>query len=144
MSKQFLDIEQMKRLKELGADTSNAHFFYERNKSEDNNGFIIDNKWRLKSKEGIYRFNFESYDIVPVFTLQEILDVLPKYISKNQVIYALTIWYSKSVNNWLIAYYDMNNVFEIYMDEELIDASYNLLCWCIENGHVETNKEDEL
>lgn len=142
MSKQVLDIEQMKRLKGLGADTSNVYFFYERNKSEDNNGFIIDNKWRLKSKEGIYRFNFERYDIVPVFTLQEILDALPKYISNNQVIYALTIWYSKSVNNWLIAYYDMHNVFELYMDEELIDAAYEMLCWCIENGFVKTNKED--
>lgn len=141
MSKQVLDIEQMKHLKELGVDTSNVDFFYERNKSEDNNGFIIDNKWRLKSKEGIDCFGLERYDIVPVFTLQEILNVLPKYISKNQVIYALTIWYSKSANNWLIAYYDMHNVIELYMDEELIDAAYNLLCWCIENGYIETNKQ---
>ena len=50
-----------------------------------------------------------------------------------------------SEDKWVVGYryIDTCNRYTVCKDgEELIDAAYKLLIWCIENGYVETNKNE--
>lgn len=140
MSKQVLDIQQMQHLKELGVDTSKAGMaLVYRNKYGD----IVD--WNIVDKDvheyGIGQYNSYIRSIYGAFTLQDILDLLPKKLQHIYEDYELTLFYSNDSYDWKIQYLNENVSFMDYKSgEELIDAAYEMLCWCAENGYVETNK----
>ena len=80
------------------------------------------------------------------YTLQDVLDVIPKEIKPNTTRYFLRIDLS---DECFYYYYDDSNLVEhrkkvIGYDgiDELIDAAYSMLCWAIEQGYVETNKNE--
>lgn len=137
MSKQVLSIEQMHHLQELGLDTSNAMMCYRR-RTRDFRGEEKVGRWSLAINQPIIVSNFETYNEVPAFTLQDILDLLPSeigdaylHVDKESVSYEIMTCYS----------YD-GNLKSFSNSENLIDAAYEMLCWCIENGYVKTNKEN--
>lgn len=118
MSKQLLDRKQMQHLHELGLDTSNASCYV----------------WESEGKEYLYWGKCTDENGVPVFTLQDIIDILPNSIEKCYIAIGKT---SVSYNN-----YRTLRVITTKIKRNLIDAAYEMLCWCIENGYINTNKED--
>lgn len=153
MSKQCLDIEQMQHLKELGVDTSKASMV-----------LIVTDPYgdALDWDEEIFGFNedeksFEYYDAETgnydhsfrkdcgVFTLQDTLDLLPKDIKPNRR-YFLRI---DLADEYIYYYYEDFNLVEVREKsfgydgmDGLLDAAYEMLCWCIENGYIKTSKEE--
>ena len=73
-----------------------------------------------------------------IFTLADILDILPREIRHNGCTYKLNIDYPPI--GMVAARYnseddDLDSL-KGYLCEELIDALYSLLLWCLEKGYV--------
>ena len=124
--KQVLSIEQMKHLKNLGLDTSDGSMCFEWNESDSDNMVVTSPDADT---------NYDYY--CKIYTLQDILDKLPCFIG-NQV---LTI--QKLANSYTCLYMEpyTRSMIKITESKEPIDAAYDMLCWCIENGYVKVGKE---
>lgn len=132
MSKQVLDIKQMQHLKRLGVDTDKATMAYIINITDKYKPFLC------LSSDAIDHVDFDNYAL-GAFTLQDILDLIPRSVDAE-----LLLFIDKGKNKWRIGYTDIesNEIFEDFSDKNFIDAAYEMLCWCAENGFVKTNKED--
>lgn len=136
MSKQVLDIDQIKHLHKLGLDTSKASMQY----VADNNDTIF-----VVPKECGYHIQDveDGYIICDALNLSDILDILPKDISREGCTWSASLYIDYENNR--IAYGNTDrDGFEIYHEvpicENLIDAAYEMLCWVIDNKFVETKK----
>ena len=117
--------------------------------------WIVDERGKDKpllciSSEAVDYVDFSHY-CLPAYTLQDVLDALPIQIeiplhpecgkfelrikrmvfNTGKVMHAVV--YEKS---------DYIDWFVLQSHEELIDAAYEMLCWVIEQGYVETNKNE--
>ena len=136
MSKQCLDVQQMQHLQELGLDTSNASMYWI---SYNGISISIPSNFHLPTSDN-------DYVICDAYTFQDVLELLPKELKPANECY----WLRIDLADECIYYYHetidlmerRDKVFSYY-GEELIDAAYNALCWCIENGYVKTNKEEQ-
>lgn len=136
MSKQCLDVHQMQHLQELGLDTSNASMYWI---SYNGISASIPSNFHLPTSDN-------DYVICDAYTLQDVLDALPKEILYENK----RCWASIDLEDGFIGYYYENYslyykwaYFETVMkDESLIDAAYELLVWTIEQGYVKTNKNE--
>ena len=129
MSKQVLDVQQMQHLQELELDTSNASMCW-----------VIDcNHARHLKIHDLFAYKATDEKVIPAFTLQDILDLLPY----KTVASYLHIG-RKSFSGDILFYVEYSNfggyAVSHFRSESLIEAAYEMLCWCIENGHVKTNK----
>lgn len=137
--KQCLDIEQMQHLQELGLKLkpSLVHYYKIIN--------IDSGKWYLSVTTGDISEDSPTYQYIPAYTLQDVLDALPKDISKDGCTWYASLYIDFENNR--IAYgntdrYGFEIYHEILIEKDLIDAAYSMLCWCIEQGYVETNKNE--
>lgn len=135
MSKQVLDIEQMQHLKDLGVDTSNAMMCYRR-RTRDFRGEEKAGRWNLVINQPIIVSNFETYEEVPTFTLQDILELLPYKIIAGYLHIG-----RKSFSGNLLFFVEYPGHVR-FGGKSILDAAYEMLCWCIENGYIETKKQD--
>lgn len=141
MSKQVLDIQQMLHLKELSVDTDKASMAYIINITDKYNPFLCLNS------DAIDHVDFYNYAL-GAFTLQDILDLLPSTIDTETTDEINEYWLEFGVSErnksyWFVQYRSVDD--KIYVNRDmgtLIDSAYEMLCWCIENGYVKTNKED--
>ena len=136
-SKQVLDAQQMQHLQELGLkldyDTLYRYVKFE------------DTDWLLKPFSDLNIIGI-SCKYIPAYTLQDVLDVLPKEVKYKDK----SCWLCIDLTDELIGYYYEDIYFAhkyiyrefIKIDESLIDASYRLLCWAIEQGYVEMSKNE--
>ena len=139
-SKQILDVQQMQHLQELGLKLkpSLVHYYKIIN--------IDSGKWYLSVTIGDISEDSPTYQYIPAYTLQDVLELLPKEIKPAEKCYWLRI---DLADECLYYYRDAIDLTErrgkvfSYYGEELIDAAYNALCWCIEQGYVKTDKEDK-
>lgn len=79
-TEQVLSTEQMKHLQELGLDTSDASIYWAR---VSHGSRIYDKskgKWFMSLQKEFQTCGFISYEILPAYTLQDILDKLPTLI----------------------------------------------------------------
>ena len=134
-SKQVLDVQQMQHLQELGLDTSNASMCWI--KTPNGRDLTFNDEW-MNLEESIL-------DPVLAYTLQDVLDALPKEISKDGCTWYASLYIDFENNR--IAYgntdrYGFEVYHEIMIEKDLIDAAYSMLCWCIDNKFVETNKNE--
>ena len=144
MSKQVLSIEQMQHLEELGVDTSKANFYWHRTKSLNN--YNDWDEWKLHY--GVLRlargFTTINCQYVRTFTLQDILDLLPNLIQSQDEENNYWLEFGTAMEDeewWYIRYMSVYGVKLNYEEHvHLIDAAYEMLCWCIVNGDVETKK----
>lgn len=127
--KQVLSIEQMKHLKELGLDISDASMVFQR-------GSATRHEWVLHVM-GYADVSLREKEFA--YTLQDILGKLPCFIG-NEV---LTI--QKLADSYTCLYMNpyTRSFINITEGEELIDAVYDMLCWCIENGYVKVVMEEK-
>lgn len=115
----------MIHLQELGLDTSDGSMCFEWNESDADNMVVTS-----PDADTNYDYYHETY------TLQDIIHNLPCFIG-NKV---LTI--QKLADSYTCLYMEpysgsMTNITE---SKELIDAAYEMLCWCIDNGYIKTNQ----
>ena len=148
-SKQVLDVQQIQHLQELGLDTSNASMLY--CDLYDEEYILVESKRRFDKEEnailleGVRNSVIYCKKVTPAYTLQDVLDALPKEISKDGCTWHASLYID--FENERIAYgntdrYGFEVYHEIMIEKDLIDAAYSLLCWAIENGYVETNKNE--
>lgn len=123
---QVLSIDQMKYLKELGLDTSDASMCFEWNESDSDNMVVTS-----MDADTNYDYYYGTY------TLQDILNKLPCFIG-NQV---FTIHKLADIYTCLYIELYTRSFINITEGEELIDAVYDMLCWCIENGYVKVEEK---
>lgn len=125
--KQVLSIEQMKHLQKLGLNTNDVNMFLEWNESNKDHKVIV--------STGINT----NYDCCyPTYTLQDVIGKLPCFIGKE----VLTM--QKLADSYTCLYMESytRSMIKITESKELIDAAYDMLCWCIENGYVKVGKEE--
>lgn len=150
MKKQVLSIEQMQYLKKLGLDTSKASMvlIY-----IDDEGNTLD--WEEAQDifehpeefEHLYDAETGNYDHsyrkdCGVFTLSDILDLLPNEITRkdnNNEVYLGIVY--PNYGAWEVSYGHVT-VLEYFVDKDLKEAAYKMLCWCIEEGYIKTNKNN--
>lgn len=125
--KQVLSIEQILYLKELGLDTSDGSMCFEWNQSDSDNMVVTS-----LDADTNYDHSRKTY------TLQDILDKLPCFIGKE----VLTIQKLADSYTCLYMEYYSRSIIKITESKELIDAAYEMLCWCIESGYVKVGKEE--
>lgn len=140
-SKQVLSIDQMKHLRELGLDTSDASMYWARV----SHGSRVDDKskgkWFLSLQKEFQVCGFMSYESIPTYTLQDIIDKLPCFIDT----YVFTLQKLASTYTCLYMEPYSRSILFLKENKELIDAAYDMLCWCIENGYIlkRVNNESE-
>ena len=136
MTKQTLSIEQMQHLKELGLEMKDTMLYWIVYKVGNEKNFVT-------TRENAMEVIDESCGMLPAYTLQDVLDLLPKQIGV-EYIYDLCIFPESISYTQFIGGEINDNLFEVPINESLIDAASSILCWAIENGYVETIKTNEL
>lgn len=83
--------------------------------------------------------HLQELGLYHIYTLPDILDKLPCFIG-NQV---LTM--QKLADSYTCLYIEpyTRSMINITGSKEPIDAAYDMLCWCIENGYVKIGKEEQ-
>ena len=132
MSKQCLDVQQMQHLQELGMNTTNASMVWCKYNGEKEYSHL------LPKDEDVFE-RCLAVKHIPAYTLQDVLDLLPKSIGV-EYIYDLCIFPESISYTQFIGGEINDNLFAVPINESLIDTAYSLLCWAIENKFVETNK----
>ena len=134
-SKQILSIEQMKQLQKLGLNTTGASMCWI--KTPKGRDLAFNDEWTGRRESFL--------DPVPAYTLQDVLDALPEEITYKRKDYLIEIW--KRDSEWSVGYLFFDDEDVIHLHDEtnksFINAAYSMLCWCIENGYVETNKTNK-
>lgn len=102
-------------------------------------------KWILIKGNNAQTVGLMHWEFIPAYTLQDVLDALPKDISKDGFTWYASLYIDFENNR--IAYgntdrYGFEIYHEIMIEKYLIDAVYSMLCWLIEQGYVETNKNE--
>lgn len=134
MSKQCLDVHQMQHLQELGLELDYNTML----------SWIVDDRGKDKpllciSSEAVDYVDFRYY-CIPAYTLQDVLDALPTSIRHNDCTYYLGMA-KRGIAYELYSEHGMVQAIQ-FGRRTLIDAAYEMLCWLIEQGYVETNKNE--
>lgn len=130
--KQVLSVGQIKHLQKIGIELRNTSMLLWYPQILDG---IPNSVWDLSVwSESL----FSEDNVYPAYTLQDILDKLPCFIGKE----VLTIQKLADSYTCLYMEYYTRSMINITESKELIDAAYDMLCWCIENGYVKVGKEE--
>ena len=140
-----LSTEQMTRLKELGVDTSIASMaiydiYAGGNKVYD----IIASNGAFPEDQEYDRFGYGIHSAVafckkPVFTLQDIIELLPKSIIINSVKHWFCVNQNCLLTEFQVMYFDGDDSYGVIkQNKSLLQAAYEMLIWVIENGHLKT------
>jgi hypothetical protein len=121
--KSVLSLEKCKYLLTLLADKPNSGLFWIRVSGPTNN-FLV-----TKTNVEVYEdLNFVE-QIIPAFTIIDLLDFLPKYVEKEGVKYYLNT--QEFNKRWNITYHNVDSIRYLYYSEDksLLDCLYNCLLW---------------
>lgn len=121
--KSVLSLEKCKYLLTLLADEPNSGLFWIRVSGPTNN-FLV-----TKTNVEVYEdLNFVE-QIIPAFTIIDLLDFLPKYVEKEGVKYYLNT--QEFNKRWNITYRNVDSIRYLYYSEDksLLDCLYNCLLW---------------
>jgi hypothetical protein len=114
----------MKHLKELGLNIERASFL---TPTDPLRGQVSDVRiFNACTCRTLFENGIETF---PVFSLQDIIDLLPRVINGCHL----------DIGKWTVAYNNYEEVRELKSKtrHNLIDAAYEMLCWCLENGYIE-------
>lgn len=121
MKNQVLSVKQMNYLKDTmmyWARTSNNYS----GKVPYTNGDVAKN------------VSSDSYDIIPAYSLQDIIELLPKEIKIGKELYKLNICPLKEY--WYISYDGVIDNIMVKRDKSILEAAYQMLVWCINNVKI--------
>ena len=142
--KQVLDVQQMQHLQELGLELKETMLYWARCVDNNPRAATHYGKWVLIKGNNAQTVGLMHWEFIPAYTLQDVLDALPDFIGEYCPIIDMSFG--------IIRYNDLkrndNSILkEICFNDEdkyLIDAAYELLVWCIENGYVKRTKTNEV
>ena len=144
-SKQVLDVHQMQHLQELGLELKETMMYWAR--CVDNNPRAVTHygKWVLIKGNNAQTVGLMHWEFIPAYTLQDVLDALPKYYHIANIGWTKLSIRVHTTKEWEIGYVYTDELSKYaykcrILGKELIDAAYELFCWCVEWGFVETNK----
>ena len=130
MKRICLSIDQMRKLKELGAQTKDASMCWVR----DPEG----NYYPTLHDESCYEMAFMNP--VPAFTLQDVLDKLPKrfqFKTDGNCGRYCDLEIQKLFSGWNIMYTELGyDVVYSIESESLLDGSFNMLVWLADHGYL--------
>lgn len=114
----------MKHLKDLGLNIERASFLVHIDPLRDK--YSEDHIFNSSTASTLFENEVETF---PVFSLQDIIDLLPRGINGCHL----------DIGKWTVAYNNYEEVRELKTKtrHNLIDAAYEMLCWCLENGYIE-------
>lgn len=135
--KQVLDIKQMKHLQELGLKISKTLLYWARETDTEPRAANYYGKWIIVKGKGQASVGMTRWEYIPAYTLQDVLELLPSSVNWNR----LLITFNGCECIFQYALYESDPIVA-FSNEETIDAAYGMLCWCIESGHIKTNKEN--
>lgn len=148
MGKQTLSIEQVQHLQELGLELKETMLCWGECVDGNPRAATHYGKWVLTKGNNAQTVGLMQWEFVPAYTLQDVLEELPKFIINERRELAKLI---VDFGTESIGYFSNGNengpdfnkqeVPEWKDVETLIDAAYELLCWCIENEYIKTKKE---
>ena len=121
-----LTLKQMNRLKKLGVDVKpKCTCLMYTSDSSDN--------YYLKYGESTCE------DDIIAFGLQDLIELLPKYIIINSVTHWICVSQNCLLTEFQIMYVDGNDSYSVIkQNKSLLQAAYNMLLWVIENGYLKT------
>ena len=143
--KTTLTVEESQRLIDLGVDPKMASMVSWKQTETWARKSVLPNKEHLTLKPfKPMVIGFERFETKDVFTLTDILRILPKEIEHNGLTYGLNMWVENAT--YFVEYCAENGVYDYLIDSnisapELIDALNALLIWVLENGHLKTEKK---
>lgn len=81
----------------------------------------------------------------PIFTLADICSLLPKEIVTDTImcendVCPISMRWDKNCQKWFVGYDLVPRPVPVGVGSELIDALCSLLCWAIDNGHIDLTK----
>lgn len=136
--KQTLTPEQMRQLKELGLNTSNASICW---LSYNGINTVLPRNFHLPTSD-------KDYEICDAYTLADIIEMLPSTVNTGGDEYWLEFGKSNlpvEIDTYYAGYISLCDRRLVYYgsskDHELIDVAYKMLCWCLENKYIETKEE---
>lgn len=84
--------------------------------------------------------HLQELGLYHIYTLQDILGKLPRYINDFGTKYKLHIE-PTFAGPWCISYQiGICEPFVFKLAENPLNAAYEMLCWCIENGYVKVGQ----
>lgn len=121
MRNQVLSIEQMRHLQKLGVDASNASCFW----------------WYAEGENHLYWGKCSDINGIPTFTLQDMLEMMPRelYLFEEKCILEIYPF----LDSWYVRYMPDEKsglVPYSFHSYKIINAVYECLCWCAENGYL--------
>lgn len=139
MRNKVLSVDQMQFLKKLGVDISKASMYWMRSLHRSSFNDNSEGEWFLSLQREYIVYSFTSYEVVPTFTLQDIINILPDSIDNN----VLTV--RKCANSTSISYENTytRSILSLFEKEDIIETTYEMLVWCVKNGYVKTNNKTE-
>lgn len=97
--------------------------------------------------------NYKGLEVSGNLDLGDVLGMLPKTIKRQEMYdgmpivqeYNFTIEADSHTDyNWLVMYNNTENTAISHSKcKELIDGIFDLIVWCIDNGHIHTNKQNK-
>lgn len=145
MNEQVLTIEQMQYLKDLGVDTSKGSMYW--HKITNTSTGKVEKDWYVDINPTVdlpqLTLISRKLETVQTFTLQNILDLLPKEIPNGKYKCFLSIIYNTYDNKWIVSYEDFDFSVSNFRCDKLLDGLYKMLVWCIKNNYITTNNEKE-
>ena len=122
MKDQVLSIERMQKLKELGVNSRNASMLWisHINKNDYSKYKLVTNEYELT-----------CLDIIPTFTLQDMIELMPNKIIIDYENYYLCI--DKNCTAYLTVEED---VLWFGKDNSVLINTYNVLVWLAENKYI--------
>lgn len=126
-------------MQELGLDMSDAALYWCSVSHDWKGGERKDREWYVVIGSSYQSVGMMRYESIPVYTLHEVLDKLPRNIKIHEIYYSLYIdFHGKRVAYTTLekVRVGMSHVFKVTVNETLMNAAYNMLCWVIENGYL--------
>lgn len=130
--KSFTDIEQSKKLIELGLNADTADMHYSKWDNDENEEYHLE-------CGGLPKLKFKYATNIPAWSLSALLSILPRYLNYNDDKLRLNLYTLDFENQyrkdhcWIVGYWDYDEETEEYnfqiraKENEVIDACYELI-----------------
>ena len=140
MSTQCLDVQQMLHLQELGLEMKETMLYWVVYEAGHENNFVT-------TKENAMEIIDESCGMLPAYTLQDVLDVLPRFVidEEGNKYYLQIEMMNTEFDDWRVSYKSVGqdeSPLGYFQAFQLIDAAVRMLVLCYEEGYVKTNKNE--
>lgn len=138
MENKALTIEQMRELIDMGIDVSKASIYWSVNKVNARGRKSDLMPPFLTFHKNNQVVGLASFEYIPTFTLQDILDMLPKYIKVGEYEYKWNIMplLDQYVFQYLDIYDRIGSALITFTEDDVMVGAYNLLKWCKENNFI--------